>query len=155
MVVVFELTFPVRAIPGLANAVFAVAEDLSVAQPESKYRVTVDPVPAVPRIVGVRLDPGSPPLTDENEMLGGVILYVTVLSVAVDAALVLPKASVTMPEAMVGITVPVADIPEAVIVQLILSMLVTLKVTPVALPDCATSAPVNVPPATADEKTAV
>jgi hypothetical protein len=58
--------------PGLANAVLAVGADFAVEQPESKYKVTVDAFDTVPRMVGVKLEPGFPLPTDANVRVGVV-----------------------------------------------------------------------------------
>ena len=88
----------------------------------------------VPRTVGFNADEGFPGLTDENATTGGVTSNDTVLSVDVDAALLLPYSSRTVVEAIDGINVPVAPIPEAEIDQVMLSELLSVHVTPVAVP---------------------
>jgi hypothetical protein len=72
-VVVFEFTRPVSVIPGEANAVLAVAADLEVEQRLSKYNVTVDALDAVPRTLGVKVEPGFEGDRDENVNVGAVM----------------------------------------------------------------------------------
>jgi uncharacterized membrane protein len=85
-------------------------------------------------MVGVKLLPGFLGLTDENVMVGAVISYVTVLSDDVDAELLLPNVSTTVLAAMVGIIEPDPVTAVAANVQIILSLVESDHVIPVAEP---------------------
>jgi hypothetical protein len=80
---------------------------------------------------------------------------VTVLSEDVEAALLLPKVSVTEFAAIDGITVPVAPTAVAARVHVMLSVDAKLHVTPVAVPFCTISAVVKLEEPTARENTIV
>jgi hypothetical protein len=93
----------------------------------------------VPRIVGSNVELGTEALVvgtvDENVSAGTVISYMTVLSVAVDAELLVPTASVTLLAAIVGVIVPpppVISVAESV--HVILSAVVSDHVIPVGQP---------------------
>jgi hypothetical protein len=86
-------TFDVSVIPGLANAVLDWAVERGVVQVFSKKSVTIDDSDVVPRIVGVRELFGLVGLMELNPTVGAVVSMLTVLSVDVDAALLLLKRS--------------------------------------------------------------
>jgi hypothetical protein len=71
---------------------------------------------------------------EENINVGTVVSIVTVLSVDVDAEFWLPKASTTVLAAIDGIRVPGVVIVVAVKVQVILSEVPKVQVTPEAVP---------------------
>jgi hypothetical protein len=70
----------------------------------------------------------------ENAKVGPLVSMVTVLSTDVDAAFIFPNASVTLPAAIDGMTVPEAVTPVAAIVQVILSDVLSVHVIPDAEP---------------------
>ena len=79
------MTLLVNVMPVLVKIVFAVPADLAALHAASKYSVTVDTFDAEPLMVGVRLFPGFPVLTDVNVNVGTVLSYDTELSDDVDA----------------------------------------------------------------------
>jgi hypothetical protein len=85
-------------------------------------------------MVGVKLLPGFRGLTEENAMVGAVISYVTILSEDVDAELLLPNVSTTVLAVIVGIIVPDPVTDVATNVQVILSLVESDHVIPVAEP---------------------
>jgi hypothetical protein len=156
VVAALTLTFEFTVIPGEAKAVLAVAADLGVAQPESKYNVTVDGSDVVPNTVGMSDVPGVAGLMEEYESVGAVLSNVTILSDDVDAAFKLPNVSVTVFAAIDGMTVPAFVTVLARRFHVMLSVVVRVHVKPEAvLPVVKMSAVVNVAGSTAAEKTTV
>ena len=96
--------------------------------------MTVEGFDVVPRIVGISDAAGLDGKTELNVITGASLSKFTVLSPDVEAALPLPKVSVTEVAAMDGITVPPPLTAVAVRVQVILSIVESDHVTPVAEP---------------------
>jgi hypothetical protein len=155
VVEVLLATLLVNVIPGLAKMVLAWLAERGAVQDPSKYNVTVEASDVVPSTVGVSTLFGLFGVIDENVTVGAMVSIVTVLSMAVDAAFWLPYASVTVEEAIDGMSVPEALTVVADSVQVILSDVAKDQVIPDAVPFCTISAVVKLDEPTAFEKTTV
>ena len=94
-------------------------------------------------------------LTDANVTVGAVTSYVTELSVDVALEFAFPKTSTTVFAAIVGIIVPAPVMAVAARFQVILSPVLRLQVTPVAVPVWTISLVMKLDEPTAPENTTV